>query len=140
MMNKLIREHYGSEDIQRLNMFTDVNKWKSEVTFIDLENQFYKKLFSSKLVEKTDITLQDLYYLQQELESLDLKNQAYLEKLMAFSLELDGFSECDDLQCETFYLNELQKFKIEIENYFFENRNLKTLIYSYINNGLKKLL
>lgn len=139
-MNKLIREHYGSEDIQRLNMFTDVNKWKSEVTFIDLENQFYKKLFSSKLVEKTDITLQDLYYLQQELESLDLKNQAYLEKLMAFSLELDGFSECDDLQCETFYLNELQKFKIEIENYFFENRNLKTLIYSYINNGLKKLL
>lgn len=140
MMNKLIREHYGSEDIQRLNMFTDVNKWKSEVTFIDLENQFYKKLFSSRLVEKTDITLQDLYYLQQELESLDLKNQAYLEKLMAFSLELDGFSECDDLQCETFYLNELQKFKIEIENYFFENRNLKTLIYSYINNGLKKLL
>lgn len=140
MMNKLIREHYGSEDIQRLNMFTDVNKWKSEVTFIDLENQFYKKLFSSKLVEKTDITLQDLYYLQQELESLDLKNQAYLEKLMAFILELDGFSECDDLQCETFYLNELQKFKIEIENYFFENRNLKTLIYSYINNGLKKLL
>lgn len=139
-MNKLIREHYGSEDIQRLNMFTDVNKWKSEVTFIDLENQFYKKLFSSRLVEKTDITLQDLYYLQQELESLDLKNQAYLEKLMAFILELDGFSECDDLQCETFYLNELQKFKIEIENYFFENRNLKTLIYSYINNGLKKLL
>lgn len=140
MMNKLIREHYGSEDIQRLNMFTDVNKWKSEVTFIDLENQFYKKLFSSRLIEKTDITLQDLYYLQQELESLDLKNQAYLEKLMAFILELDGFSECDDLQCETFYLNELQKFKIEIENYFFENRNLKTLIYSYINNGLKKLL
>ncbi|MEP6262706.1 MAG: hypothetical protein ABJ092_14115 [Gillisia sp.] len=140
MMNKLIREHYGSEDIQRLNMFTDVNKWKSEVTFIDLENQFYKKLFSSRLIEKTDINLQDLYYLQQELESLDLKNQAYLEKLMAFILELDGFSECDDLQCETFYLNELQKFKIEIENYFFENRNLKTLIYSYINNGLKKLL
>ena len=139
-MNKLIREHYGSEDIQRLNMFTDVNKWKSEVTFIDLENQFYKKLFSSRLIEKTDINLQDLYYLQQELESLDLKNQAYLEKLMAFILELDGFSECDDLQCETFYLNELQKFKIEIENYFFENRNLKTLIYSYINNGLKKLL
>ena len=140
MMNKLIREHYGSEDIQRLNMFTDVNKWKSEVTFIDLENQFYKKLFSSRLIEKTDINQQDLYYLQQELESLDLKNQAYLEKLMAFILELDGFSECDDLQCETFYLNELQKFKIEIENYFFENRNLKTLIYSYINNGLKKLL
>lgn len=139
-MNKLIREHYGSEDIQRLNMFTDVNKWRSEVTYIDLENQFYKKLFSSRLIEKTDINLQDLYYLQQELESLDIKNQAYLEKLMAFILELDGFSECDDLQCETFYLNELQKFKIEIENYFFENRNLKTLIYSYINNGLKKLL
>ena len=139
-MNKIIREHYGSEDIQRLNMFTDVNKWRSEVTFINLENQFYKKLFFSKLMEKTDINLQDLYYLQQELENLNVKNQQFLEKLMAFSLELDGFSECDDLQCETFYLNEIQKFKVDIENYFFENRNLKTLIYSYINNGVKKFL
>ena len=139
-MNKIIREHYDSDDIQRLNMFTDVNKWKSEATFINLENQFYKKLFFSKLMEKTDINLQDLYYLQQELENLDVKNQQFLEKLMAFSRELEGFSECDDLQCETFYLNEIQKFKVDIENYLFDNRNLKTLIYSYINNGLKKLL
>src|SRR5690606_4702982 len=136
-MRNIIKPHYEDEDILGLNLCTDVNKWKSEVTFIDIENQFYKKIFSSQLIEKTDINLQDINFLREELEQLDVKNQNFLEKLQGFINELDGIRECDDLQCETYYLNNHQKFKVEIENYFFENRNLKTLIYSYINNGIK---
>lgn len=139
-MNNLIEPHYDNEDILRLNMCTDLNKWKSEVTFIDIENQFYTRLFLSKLMDYTDINRQDLYFLQQELEVLDGKNQKFLDKLRVLINEMEGFKECDDLQCETFYLNGHQKFKIEIENYFFQNRNLKTLFYSYVNNGFKKFL
>ena len=139
-MNNLIKAHYGNEDIQRLNMSTDLNKWKSEATFITIENQFYKKILLSKLVEKININQQDLYFLQQELESLEIKNDEFLEKLRRFINELEGYKECEDLQCETFYLNEIQKFKIEIENYFFENRNLKILLFSYLNNGIKQFL
>lgn len=139
-MSNLIQSHYGNEDIQKLNMCTDINKWKSEVTFIKIENEFYNRLFLSKLIDKTEINRQDLYFLQQELENLNNKNEEFLERLHAFINQLDGYNECEDLQCENFYLNEIQKFKIQIENYFFENRNLKTLVYSYINNGLKKLL
>lgn|SRR5690606_26143179 len=139
-MSELIQPHYKDEDIQRLNLYTDVNKWKSEVTFIDLENQFYKELFSSSLIEKTDINKQDVYFLQQELENLDDVNQEFLEKLRGFVNELDGYRECDDVLCEAYYLNNHQQFKVEIENYFFKNRNLKTLIYSYIKNGIKKHL
>lgn len=139
-MNNSIKTHYDNEDIVRLNMCTDLNKWKGEVTFINIENQFYNKLFVSQLIEKSEINRQDLCFLQQELDSLDMKNDDFLERLRAFINELEGFQECDDLQCENFYLNEHQKFKIEIENYFFQNRNLKTLIYSYIENGLKKYM
>lgn len=139
-MSEIIKPHYKDEDIQTLNLCTDVNKWKSEVTFIDLENQFYKELFASRLIEKTDINRQDVNFLQQELESLDIKNLEFLEKLRILVNELDGYRECDDVHCDTYYLNNHQKFKIEIENYFFKNRNLKTLIYSYIKNGIKKHL
>jgi len=139
-MNDLIKAHYGNEDIQRLNMCTDINKWKSEVLFIKTENEFYKKLFLSKLISKTEINRQDLYFLQQEVENLNTKNEEFLERLQVFINELEGYKECEDLQCETFYLNEIQKFKVEIETYFFDNRNLKTLIYSYITNGIRKLL
>lgn len=139
-MSEIIKPHYKDEDIQILNLCTDVNKWKSEVTFIDLENQFYKELFSSRLIEKTDINKQDVLFLQQEIESLDIKNSEFLEKLRNLVNELDGYRECDDVHCDTYYLNNHQKFKIDIENYFFKNRNLKTLIYSYIKNGIKKHL
>lgn len=44
-MNDVIKTHYMDEDIQRLNLCTDVEKWKSEVSQIDLENQFYKRIF-----------------------------------------------------------------------------------------------
>lgn len=139
-MSEIIKTHYKDEDIQILNSYTDVNNWKSEVTFIDLENQFYKELFSSRLIEKTDINRQDINFLQQELEALDNNNQEFLEKLRVLTFELEGYRECDDVHCDAYYLNHHQKFKVEIENFLFKNRNLKTLIYSYIKNGIKKHL
>lgn len=139
-MSEIIKPHYKDEDIQILNSYTDVNKWKSEVTFIEIENQFYKELFSSRLIEKTEINKQDVYFLQQELEGLDNENQEFFEKLRALINELDGYRECDDVHCDAYYLNSHQKFKVEIENYFFKNRNLKTLIYSYLKNGIRKHL
>lgn len=139
-MSEIIKPHYKDEDIQILNSYTDVNKWKSEVSFIEIENQFYKELFSSRLIEKTDINKQDVYFLQQELDGLDNQNQEFFEKLRILINDLDGYRECDDVHCDAYYLNNHQKFKVEIENYFFKNRNLKTLIYTYLKNGIKKYL
>ena len=139
-MSDLIKPHYQDEDILMLNLCTDVNKWKSEVTFIEIENQFYSQLFASKLIEKTNINKQDIFYLRDELEGLEEKNQEFLVKLREFINDLDGLKECDDVHCDTYYLNNHQNFKVEIENYFFKNRNLKTLIYSYLKSGIKEYL
>lgn len=139
-MSDLIKPHYEQEDIQRLNLCTDINNWKSEITFIDLENQFYIKLFSSSLIEKTAINKQDRAFLLEELEALDGKNQKFSDDIQELLNELGGIKECDDVQCETYFLNNHQKFKVDIENYFYQNRNLKTLIYSYITNGIKEHL
>lgn len=139
-MSDLIKPHFMDEDIQRLNLCTDVDKWKSEVTHIDLENQFYKSIFASSLLEKTAIHKKDIKFLLEELETLDLKNQDFSDKLREFINELDGIKECDDMLCETYYLNNHQKFKVDIENYFYQNRNLKARVYSYITSGIKKYL
>lgn len=139
-MSDLIKPHFMDEDIQRLNLCTDVNKWKSEVTHIGLENQFYKRIFSSPLVEKTAINKEDIKFLLEELRTLDLKNRDFSDKLREFIIELDGMKECDDMHCETYYLNNHQKFKIDIENYFYQNRNLKALVFSYTIDGIQKYL
>ncbi len=139
-MSDLIKPHFMDEDIQRLNLCTDVNKWKSEVTHIELENQFYKRIFSSPLMDKTAISKEDIKLLLEELETLNLKNMDFSDKLREFIIELDGIKECDDMQCETYYLNNYQRFKIDIENYFYQNRNLKALVYSYATDGIKKYL
>lgn len=139
-MDDLIKQHYEDEDIQRLNLCTDLDKWNSEVKFIATENQFYKRLFSSSLIEKTDLNQYDISYLNQELDTLAIKNKQFSGKLRELLIELEGIKECDDIRCETFHLNNHQNFKVEIENYFFENRKMKTLMYSFLADGTKKFL
>lgn len=137
-MKDVIKAHYKDEDILRLNLCTDINKWKSEVNFIDIENVFYIKFLSSSLVEESGISEKNIHFLQKELENLQEKNTHFSSRLQDFVNELEGMKECEDLQCETFYLNNHQQFKIKIENYFFENRKLKTMIYSNLDEVFKK--
>ena len=137
-MSKLIESYYMDENIQRLSLYTDINTWKSEITHIDLENHFYKRFYSSLLLEKPAINKRHINFPLEELETLDALNQDFSVKLGVFINELEGVKECDDLHCEPYYLNNYQKFKIAIENYFCLNRNLKTRVYFYTTDGIKK--
>lgn len=138
-MSHTIKPHHQDEDILRLNLFTDIGKWKSEVKFIAMENKFYKKLFSSSLAKKTELNQENLQQLQKELKSLNERNNYFTDKVQEFHNELEGIRECDDLQCETFFLNNHQELKVTIENYFFQNRDLKSRIYSFLEDTLKKV-
>ncbi|HSI69092.1 MAG TPA: hypothetical protein VK941_02590 [Gillisia sp.] len=139
-MKEIIKPHYQDEDIQRLNLYTDVNNWKSELSLIETENRFYQMLLNSKLIDKTEINQHDINFLIQEVDSLDKVNSDCLERILEFYNELEGMMECEDVQCDTYYLNNYQQFKIDIESHFHKNRYLKTLIYSYMNTGIKKFL
>lgn len=139
-MSDLIKTHYKDEDIQKLNLCTDVEKWNSEVEFVDVENNFYRKVFSSSLIERTNLTYYDICFINQELETLTVKTEEFKEKLRGFLIELEGINECDDILCENYFLNYHQIFKMEIENYFYLNRRIKTLMYSFLSEGLKKII
>ncbi|UJH92874.1 hypothetical protein LZ575_10925 [Antarcticibacterium sp. 1MA-6-2] len=139
-MDDLIKEHYNSEDIQGLNLYRDVKNWYSEVQYLDNENQFYLELFASSLIKKTDLNQQDINFLNEELEMLKKKTDEVSHKLRDFLIEQEGMKECDDIHCETFFLNTHQKFKLEIENYFQQNRSLKTMLFSHLLKGIKKFL
>lgn len=139
-MNQVIKPHYEDEDIQRLNLCSDVDIWKSEVKYIDQENKFFKRLFVSNLLKKADIKPEEIIETYQQLENLIKRNQKISKKLQEFFLELEGIRECDDLQCETFYLNSHQEFKVEIENYFYQNRNFKTHLYQLLEEGIEEFI
>ncbi|MCM4158302.1 hypothetical protein FHG64_12025 [Antarcticibacterium flavum] len=139
-MKEIVKPHYQDEDIQRINLCTDVNNWKSELSLIEVENRFYAMLFKSKLIDVTEINQQDINFLIQELESLDKSNTSCLDRILVFYNELEGMMECDDVQCDTYYLNNYQQFKVDMENHFHKNRYVKNLIYSYMKTGIKKFL
>lgn len=139
-MDELIKEHYSTEDIQQINLYQDVKNWYSEVKYLENENEFYLKLFASSLITKTELNKQDIFYLNQELETFKVKTIEISKQLRDFLIDQEGLKECDDVHCETFYLNTHQNFKIEIENYFLQNRSLKTLLFSHLLKGVKKFL
>ncbi|GHA33678.1 hypothetical protein GCM10007103_14040 [Salinimicrobium marinum] len=127
-------------DIEKLNICTDLHNWKSEITYHDLENQFYLKLFSSELIKKAGISAVNVDLLNRELMLLDDEKENLTYELGKTLLELEKNSDNDALSWPESVLLNYQKLKIELQNYAFRNRKLKVLIYSYLSQGMRKFL
>lgn len=127
-------------DIEKLNICTDLHNWKSEITYHDLENQFYLKLFSSELIKKAGISAVNVDLLNRELMLLDDEKENLTYELGKTLLELEKISDNDALSWPESVLLNYQKLKVELQNYAFRNRKLKVLIYSYLSQGMRKFL
>ena len=127
-------------DIEKLNICTDLHNWKSEMTYHDLENQFYLKLFSSELIKKAGISAVNVELLHRELMILDDEKENLTFDLGKTLLELEKISDEEALSWPESFLLNYQKLKVELQNYSFRNRKLKVLVYTYLSQGMKKFL
>ena len=74
------------------------------------------------------------------LEKVKEINESYQDKLIDFINKLDNIKECDDVQCETFYLNNHTKFRNDIESHFSAYRFYKTNVILFFDNCLEDMV
>ena len=131
-MDNSIKNHYTQEDIERQYIDKDITYWKEELECINAEVTFFKKL----LKNKTDVNDTKNYQaLFEKLEKKQLDNKLALVSLMDYTKKLQGINECEDLDCETYYLNDHIVFKEKIEGFLFKYRKLKRAIFSKLNKS-----
>lgn len=63
-----------------------------------------------------------------------LEKMKVFKELINYDRKLEVLKECEDLQCETFFLNSHNEFKEKIEVHFYQYRNFKKNVFSVINN------
>ncbi|MBA9075047.1 hypothetical protein GGR22_003224 [Flavobacterium gossypii] len=127
MKKEIIKVHQDQDDLQKFFINRDVDRWNDEVAIIEEEIV----LFSNLLGIKNDKLYSNI---MERMNEFKLYNLAFQEELIAYDRKLEVLKECEDLQCETFFLNSHNEFKEKIEAHFYQYRNFKKTVFSVINN------
>ncbi len=120
------------EQIHKMFMDSDIKNWKEEIEIITLETDFYKKLIQSHNHEyKTwgEISFESLFHGINEIVD---QNEIFESSFLKYNNKIHGIAECDDLQCESYFLNEHARLKEDIENHFSNYKKFKKLLFEYL--------
>lgn len=131
-MDNSIKNHYTQEDIERQYIDRDITYWKEELECINAEITFFKKLLKNKIDINDSKNYRTLF---EKLEKKQLESKVESEKLISYKQKVQGINECEDLDCETYYLNDHIVFKEKVESFLFKYRKLKRTIFSKINKS-----
>ncbi|WP_157893316.1 hypothetical protein [Salegentibacter sediminis] len=134
MMIDKFQDHYDDHEVQLLSIQTESSEWKERLKIINTEIDFFLELFSSGFTDelKLKINLEDLQYLKDQLIGVRKINEIHLKTFQEYNIKQEGLKECDDVQCENFYLKDHLIFKKTLTKHFKVFRELKYLIYKYI--------
>ncbi len=127
MKKEVIKIHQDQDDLQKFFINRDVDRWKDEVAIIEEEII----LFSNLLGAKNDKSYSNIL---EKMTVFKVQNSEIQEELINYDRKLEVLKECEDLQCETFFLNSHNDFKEKIEVHFYQYRNFKKNVFSVINN------
>lgn len=139
-MKDLIYKHETIDDIQMKFMDKDIELWKEDISIIRIEILFFKRMLYSSIFKDLESDQQKKEDLIKDLEKVKEINESYHDQLIDFINKLDNIKECDDVQCETFYLNNHTKFRNDIESHFSAYRFYKTNVILFFNNCLEDMM
>ena len=135
-MEDLIYKHDTVEEIQMKFMDKDIELWKEDISIIRVEILFFKRMLTSSIFKNLNPNQQGKDDLINDLTHVKEINESYYNLLLDFVNKLSKIKECDDVQCETFYLNNHTKFRKDIESHFSAYRFYKMNIILFFDNCL----
>lgn len=116
----------------------EILQWREKTALIEQEIAFAYEVYESHAAQRQyQITASQLL---SEFEALRHKNNEFQEQIVAFMVRTEGITECDDLQCEDYFMSNYQKFRSIIEQHFAAYRKVKLafLEVAAVNKLLKK--
>lgn len=133
-MIEKFQEHFDEQEVQLLSIQSESSEWEERLKSITAEADFYTKLLNSDFSKdiKLKINPEDSNYLSKQVLSIREINDFHLKTYQDYRLKQEGLKECDDVQCENFYLKDHLIFRKTLSKHFKVFRELKALIYQYI--------
>lgn len=98
-----MNDHTHSDDISENDMQRHVALWRERLEQID------------ETLSASDRGFKGSW--QSEAAALQDSNAHFQQRLPAFNLQLEGLKECEDIQCEAFYINDYTQLRNDIETH-----------------------
>lgn len=113
----------------------DLSNVKEELAISAVEMKFCHNLFTSILKEDKSFQVTKYDNILNALETLQTDNEDLKTELLSLSIQLEGYAECDDMQCENFYSTNHLAYKEKVEKHFSQYRKLKKKLLTRINTA-----
>ncbi|SHG71845.1 hypothetical protein SAMN05444483_12417 [Salegentibacter echinorum] len=133
-MNHSFQDHHDEHEIQMLSIQSEAQQWEERLSLMNEEISFYLDILSSALNNNVSVTInrENAKHLDDELQAINKINEAHLSTFFDYKNKLEGLKECDDVQCENFYLKDHLIFKEKLMQHFKSFRAIKLLIFKYL--------
>lgn len=128
------QDHHNEQEIQILSIHSESSEWEERLRIIETEAEFFYKLLNVQFNEEfyTRINIEDATYLINQLKSLKEINVIHQKNFQEYLLKQEGLQECDDVQCENFYLKDHLVIKKTLNKHFKAFRELKFIMYNFL--------
>ena len=116
----------------------DTLLWISMLGYMENDLQFINRLLNSKAFkDKVPNLFERLqnYLHEMKTKTRELKN--FKKEINEYVVELKGILECQDISCDTFYLENHRTLKNHFEKLYTEFNDYKTRIFNYTGGILR---
>ncbi len=136
-MKQLITVNDDLQEVHTKFMINDLARWAEELKMIDKELAFYHDIiFAAQNLAQSNVEETDVF--DKKIAEINAQNMEITHEFQEFSNKLEGIIECDDLQCETYYVNNHTDFQQQIEKHFSDYNLFKETIFNHLRKILVK--
>ncbi|MGB5666576.1 MAG: hypothetical protein WBM53_07000 [Maribacter sp.] len=132
----MINQESTSEEI--LSEFhCDAKLWKSMIGYMENEIQFINKLLNSNAFrDATPNLFEHLQNFKHEIKTKTREAKNFKKEINMYEAELKGILECDNISCDTFYMESHKLLKTRFEKFYSEFNDYKTRVFNYTGGNL----
>ncbi len=122
---------YRDRSLDELNF--EISLWNEDLNFVAFEIPFLEQLIKTypfnnmipNLFEQIQLFLKELNHFKEEKVNLD-------DEIFKLKKELSGMIECNDLNCDNYYIIRHEELAKKMFNYIQHYRNTKLKLFEYL--------
>ncbi len=131
-MSTSIPNHLSVHEINQHKLDVEYKHWIARLNFFEEEFSFIGRLLASSLFTQAE----GLSEILKQIPAIKEDNKEILEKVHTYRNNLDLYRECEDLECDNFYLNDHEKFRVVLEQHSADIRKFKKKVFKVLEPGL----
>ncbi len=117
--------------------YHDAEWWKLTVSYIQNEMEFINRLLTAHAYKENIPNLfEHIQKFKHELATKTRETLNFKKELLDYEDKLRGILECEDISCDTFYLENHSSLKARFEHFYTHYNDFKINMFNYLGANL----